>query len=337
MMHSIRGLAAVLLAVADLPEPVQAQADIELSRADRTRIEEASRLVRALPERLWPGWGGTPFDLLLVTESAELFVGSRAPGASFSRRPADPTLGPELWIRPLSLPPNILATFPVGGAPTIVVGTAERTGKSSTAWVLTLMHEHFHQWQYSLPDYYAAVSRLGLARGDTTGGWMLDYPFPYDSAPVQQAMGEVARALGRALALPLAARSGAIADVVARRDTLRARLGPSDERYFEFQLWQEGVARFIELAAARAAAGTGEPPAAFRTLPDHEPYRRAADSALSGLRRSLDRLDLGSQRRVAFYAIGAAMALLLDEAGTDWKDAYLRRPFRLSDLLPDAR
>jgi hypothetical protein len=40
---------------------------------------------------------------------------------------------------------------------------------------------------------------------------------------------------------------------------------------------------------------------------------------------------------VAFYAIGAAMALLLDEAGTDWKDAYLRRPFRLSDLLPDAR
>ena len=77
----------------------------------------------------------------------------------------------------------------------MVVGSAERTGKSSTGWVLTLMHEHFHQWQYSQPDYYPRLNALDLARGDTTGMWALEYAFPYDSVPVQRAVQRLADAL----------------------------------------------------------------------------------------------------------------------------------------------
>jgi hypothetical protein len=221
--------------------------------------------------------------------------------------------------------------------PTIVIGSAERTGKSSTAWVLTALHEHFHQWQYSQPGYYAGVSRLDLARGDTTGQWMLDYPFPYDSAPVQRAMHNLAASLIRALEASPDARAKAFTDAIAARDTLRSSLSDADYRYFEFQLWQEGVARFMEYAAARAAADLGEPSAEFQSLPDYEPYGRAADGATDELSRELERLDLGRDRRVAFYPIGAAMALLLDTTRGDWKQAYVRRPFALAALLSGRR
>jgi len=221
--------------------------------------------------------------------------------------------------------------------PTIVVGPAERTGKSSTAWALTLMHEHFHQWQYSQPDYYSGVARLGLARGDTTGQWMLDYPFPYDSAPVQRAMGSLAAALVRALEAGPAARRSALRAVTESRDRLRRMLAPADGRYFEFQLWQEGTARFIEYAVARAAAQAPAPAAEFRQLPDYQPYSEFAEGALRELRLKLAQLDLGRQRRVAFYPIGAALTLLLDQTRADWKRVYTERPFVLPDLTPIPR
>ncbi|HKT59185.1 MAG TPA: hypothetical protein VJQ46_03995, partial [Gemmatimonadales bacterium] len=159
----------------------------------------------------------------------------------------------------------------------------------------------------------------------------------YDSAPVRRAVRGLAGALIRALAAGPNDRPAAIERVVAARDALRERLSPEDYRYLEFQLWQEGVARFIEYAAALAAAGDEQPPAVFRAVPDYQPYDRAADSALSSLRRELERLDLKRDRRVAFYPIGAAIARLLDAARPGWKEEYARQPFALASLLWAAR
>jgi hypothetical protein len=217
--------------------------------------------------------------------------------------------------------------------PTVVIGAAERTGKSSAGWVLTLLHEQFHQWQYSQRDYYDGVSRLDLAHGDTSGQWMLDYAFPYDSAPVGRAMHGLATALLRALEAPAGSAVTARKDVIHARGNLRRHLSAADYRYLEFQLWQEGVARYIEYAAARAADEAGTPRADFRSLPDYEPYGRAADSLHENLRRELKQLDLARQRRVAFYPVGAAVALLLEKTGPDWKQAYVRQPFALAALL----
>lgn len=338
MRPSIYGLGIVLLGVAAAPASGRAQTVRHLQHADRVRLAEGRHLADQVCGQLWPGWGHTDFQVLLVGDSAEFLVDARRYPGSFTRLGYDAGLGAEVWHRPRRFSPTLLATFPaVGGVPTIVIGSAERTGKSSTAWVMTLLHEHFHQWQYSQPDYYAGVSRLGLARGDTTGRWMLDYPFPYDSAPVQRAMRSLAGTLARALESRPEMRGRALEAVRDNRDALRNLLTASDYRYFEFQLWQEGVARFIEYAVARAAAKAWEPTADFRSLPDYEPYGEAAEGALSDLRLELEQLDLARKRRVAFYPIGAALALLLDETRLDWKQAYTRKPFTLTNLLSGSR
>lgn len=332
-----RGLALLALIAAAIPGagPAAAQAPGPLAHSDRVRLAEVRRLARSIGERLWPGWRQPPLAVLLVTDSAEFLVGHPRPSGDFSPLGYDKSLGQEVWTRPARFSPTLLATFPaVAGVPTIVVGTAERTGRSSTGWVLTLLHEHFHQEQYSRPGYYDGVARLGLARGDTTGRWMLEYPFPYDSLPVQQAMRGLGRALHAVLGLGPNDRARTLSGIARARDALRTALAPDDYRYLEFQLWQEGVARYFEYAVARAAAELGSPSAEFASLPDHEPYVRAAERIRRDLMRELMALEPGRDRRVAFYALGAGLALLLEETRPDWKLDYVRQPFVLAGLVP---
>jgi len=302
--------------------------------ADRVRLAEALRVGDAVRGRLWQGWGATPAPILLVADSVEYLLRHPRPTTEFRSLGWDPLVGAELWARRRVFPPGFLATFPaVGGVATVVVGSADRTGKTSSAWVLTLLHEHFHQWQYTEPDYYPGLAALDLARGDTTGMWALQYPFPYDSAPVRAAVAGLAQALAAALDAAGPAEAGARRAVQAARDHLVALLAPDDRRYLEFQLWQEGVARWVEYAGAGAALRLPAPAAAFQALPDYAPYAETLAQANAALRRELRGLDPGRDRRVVFYPLGAALALLADRSGEDWKRRYAGEKFQLSGIM----
>ena len=310
-----------------------------LPEADRVRIAEAFRIAGQLGDSVWAGWREVPFAVLLVTPSHEFLLRHPRPTPDFALVGRDSLLG-DVYARPRVFLPTLEATFPaVGGVSTVVMGDAERTRKGSSAWVLTLLHEHFHQLQTTRPGYYAAVNALGLARGDTTGMWMLNYAFPYDSAVVQERFSALAAAAASAIEAPPAnPADGAarLAAVAAARDRLRAALPADDYRYLAFQLWQEGVARYTEYALARLAARRYEPTPAFRALPDYRPFadeaRRVRDGIVAGARPS----TLGTAKRVALYPAGAALALLLDDGAPGWRSRYFAHPFSLDAHLPPA-
>lgn len=301
--------------------------------ADRIRVAEAFRLAERIQDSVWPGWSVAPFELLLVTGDRELLLhaGAAPPGWT----PVDPVAGLRgpVWERARVFPPTFLATFPAfGGSPVIIIGRAETTGKRSTAWVLTVLHEHFHQLQMSRAGYFAAVNALDLSAGDTTGMWMLNYPFPYDSAPVARAVTALARELAEAVEHPSDARRVAFWRNYRR---FLNSLGEHDRRYLGFQLWQEGVARYVELRAAEVAAREFIPSTEFGALPDYDTYDTLARRLREGILSELRSADLPAQRRVLFYPFGAGVALLLDQSGTAWKSDYFDWSFLAGAGTPD--
>lgn len=293
---------ALLLAALSVPTGLAAQ---QLSPADSALVVRAGQLEARIADKVWPGWSAAPSQVLLVEDSTEFFIPLPATGA-------------VKWKRPRLFPPTLLATFPaVDGIPTTVVGTPAATRTPGDRWVLTLLHEHFHQLQYSRPDYYDRLKLLDLARGDTTGMWALNYLFPYDSAPIQRGVKRWADALHDALTVRDRPAPSVYADVRQAKEALDSLLSADDRRYLDFQLWQEGVPRWIELAAAR------------------EGNRRhlIADSTLAWQEHrfldDLTKVDLGEWRRVVVYSLGAAQAELLRVQGVDWRQRYFESMFRL--------
>src|SRR5690242_2667924 len=164
----MRNLSAVLL----LTITLFAQTTVkQLPADDAVRIREFYRLAPWIEDQIWPNWSQTPTPLLLVTGDTEFLTHFPAVPNEFKQA------GEDLYARPRKFPANFLATFPAFGPPSvIVVGEPAHTeSKTSTPWLITLMHEHFHQLQYGFAGYHAAVDGLGLSHGDTSGMWMLNY------------------------------------------------------------------------------------------------------------------------------------------------------------------
>jgi hypothetical protein len=99
----------------------------------------------------------------------------------------------------------------------IVIGEPANTeSKTSTPWLFTVMHEHFHQLQNLQPNYFSSLERLGLSRGDRIGMWM-QYPFSYERPEVAQGFREV-----RDLLLACLEEPDAVRFRIRRRNTLTA-------------------------------------------------------------------------------------------------------------------
>ncbi len=314
-------------------------ATFTLREADRVRLAEAFRLADHLGDRVWPGWSAASFAVLLVAPDAEFLMRHPAPSGDFRPLGYDSLLASDVYARHRTFPPNLLAAFPaIAGSdlPTVVVGQVEQTGGSSTSWMLTLLHEHFHQYQTAQADYYERAAALGLSGGDTSGMWMLNYPFPYADPAVQEAFDRFARALVAALnALDSPYAEELLEELTEARDALRARLSPADRRYMAFQLWQEGVARYVELRVAELAADVYTPTGAFAALPGFRPFAEIERELRAGIVADLATMSLGERKRVGFYAAGAALALLLDASEPGWRTRYFERMFDLDGFAQE--
>ncbi len=323
----------ILVTALLLSTTLLAQAPKPLPAADSVRIAEFYRLADQYQDTVWPGWSKIPAPLLLVTSDTEYLTHFPDPPKDFLK------LADDLYARPRQFPPNLLATFPAfGPAAVIVIGEpAATTAKTSTPWLITVMHEHFHQLQYAQPGYYPAVEALGLSKGDTTGTWMLNYPFPYEVPEIADAFAHLRDSLLAALNQVEPAKFDPLAKAYLKeRKQFLAQFLPGDRKYFNFQLWQEGIARYTQIKAAEAAADS-QPSAAFAALPDYTPF---SAYALTGRARTLDELrhiDLAQSKRESFYSFGAAEALLLDRLNPAWKNQYFLHLLTTEPLFPAVR
>ena len=308
--------------------PFPAPSYPQLPAADRIRLAEAFRIAWKYKNKVWENWSKAPFAVLLVTPTGEFLVRHPKPSDEFAPFVYDTILKAGILHRKVRFPENLLATFPaVNGVSTIVVGQPENVSKSSAEWVLALLHEHFHQLQMSQPGYFAEVESLGLAGGDQTGRWMLEYPFPYDSARVNEAFAELGHLLLDGLSAPERELTLKVLAYLEARKRFQERLSINDYKYFSFQLWQEGVARYTEHRMAELVAGTYKPTERFRALLDFTSFRVVADSIKRGILAGLSGLDLQRQRRVGFYYLGAGEALLLDRVNPHWQKQYFKNKF----------
>jgi hypothetical protein len=307
-----------------------------LPDTDRIRLAEAFRLADTLGNRVWPGWDKAPFAVLLVTPEHEFLVRHPRPTPDFTLIGEDLVLKLKAWSRKRTHSTHFLATWPaVGGIPTIVIGQAENTtSRTSTPWVITLLHEHFHQLQYSKPHYQADLARLGLGRGDQTGMWMLNYPFPYAVPEVKNQYSLMASALAAALqASDHADFPQKLAGYLEAKKKFRSLLKPDDYKYLSFQFWQEGIARYTECRLADLAAADYTPTTEFQNLKDYKSFRQTARSIRNGIEKQLISMRLERAKREVVYAFGAAEGLVLDRANPAWSERYFDGSLSLEQLF----
>jgi hypothetical protein len=306
------------------------EAGPQLRADDRIRMRESFRMGEKLGDRIWKGWSKAPFAVLLVTPEYEFLVRHPQPTKDFVSIGYDPLLKSEVYFRKRVFQPTLLATFPaVGGVSTIVIGQPENTeAKTSTRWVVTLFHEHFHQMQDSQPDYYKDAGQLGLARGDETGMWMLNFPFPYEKPEVKEQFSVMSRALSDALHASQGKDfDSKLSIYLAARERFEQLLAADDYKYFSFQLWKEGVARYTEYRIAKEAAARYKPSREFAALKDFTPFADDASQLRQRIISDLSQMSLDRRQRTAFYPFGAAEAMLLDRANPNWAKRYFTEKF----------
>jgi hypothetical protein len=304
--------------------------------ADRIRLAEAFKIAETLGNQVWKDWDTAPFAVLLITPKHEFLIRHPRPSDDFDPIGYDSLLESDVYFRKRTFPTTLLATFPaVGGISTIVIGQAENTlKKTSTPWVVTVLHEHLHQLQNSRPDYYDDVNALNLSRGDKTGMWMLNYPFPYDSLEIGRQLSIMGGLLVRALnAEPASDFSAAVAAYLESRRRLKTMLSRDDFTYFSFQVWQEGIARYTEYRMAGLAGKKFRPSKEFRALKDYEPFEQVAENIKKDMMQELSTMKLSEDGRAAFYPLGAGEGLLLDRTNPKWKDRYFVDKFFIDEYF----
>lgn len=295
---------------------------------DKVRIREAMTISKLYGEKIWKGMNDAPFAIILVTDSVEFLVNHPSPSEDFILLGDDSVLGTKVYYRRVAFNKHFLATFPaVSGLSTIVVGTPENTGTNSTSWIITILHEHFHQYVYTSPGYYVAVNQLGLSSGDQTGMWMLNYPFPYGDSAVVRQYRTYTRALAQTLSTIGADSFGLQFKVyTTERKRLRDLLKPAEYRYFSFQIWQEGIARYTEYKFLELLGGY-TPAKEVASLPDYIPFEKYHEQFYKNQTSWITQWDLSEHQRDCFYALGLGEGLILDRLDPTWRGKYLAEKF----------
>lgn len=304
----------------------------QLRPADQARIMEAKRISYHFGDSIWEGFNDAPFAILLVMDDYEYLIEHSSPPDDFEEFGYDSLIESKIYRRPTQMNKGFLATFPFAGINTVVIGTPENTGLNSTEWIITLLHERFHQYQYSSRGYFKDVNNLNLANGDETGMWQLNYPFPYSDKEVIEKYTNYTQALHEAVyAIGTERWEDAKRGYFQARELFKSALSTDDYKYISFQWYQEGIARYTEYVFLEKLEDN-EPTKEVRELSDFVPFGAYKQSFFEKHLRSVLDLRLEEVGRVTVYDVGFAEALILRESNPGWERNYLEIKFELQKL-----
>lgn len=313
---------------------LNAQQTPQLDMATSLLIKEAFTINQQYCSNLMPGYGNVPFSMVLIQDEFEYLLYHNSPTNDFIKLEYDSLLTTTVYFRERTYPKKLLATFPaVNGINCIVVGTPANTEKTPTDWLITLLHEHFHQYQFSLPNYYDDANNLNLRNGDETGMWMLNYPFSYTDTAVIASYNKYVHALHKAVkSINTTTFNPDYIAYKQARLNFKNSLSEADYKYFSLQVWQEGIARYLEyhiLKLAKNYVVNEKIASQLDYVSLQELFSKKKPLELDYLRKN----KLETDQRTCFYSIGLAEGLLLEHLNPQWMSMYASSRFDIETLL----
>ncbi|MEO8210487.1 MAG: hypothetical protein ABI840_07990 [bacterium] len=302
---------------------------------DKIRLKESIKMYNEIGEMVWKNSNDIPFAIILVTNENEYLINLSNPTDDFKSLGYDSIVTSEVFVRPRQFNKNLLATFPaVNGVSTIVVGLPENTSRPSMDWMVTILHEHFHQLQASKPGHYSDIDALGLRGGDNSGMWMLNYDFPYKEEKVDQQYKILTQSAKKTyLSIDNPDFEINLSNYLDERKKFKELLSKKDYKYFSFQIWQEGLARYSEIKFAEFLKDFYTPSNELMKLNDYVSPDSFYTRILNRLLRRADFQDLANDKRDCFYTLGALEGLILDKVNPQWKDLYFKEKFFIENYF----
>jgi hypothetical protein len=292
---------------------------------------------RTVPQNLARGgpWESVPDDSVdgrpyyrqrLVDESPQAFTIRVGELWAASMTTKDwTTIGMGNEIRD-SLPSAIKVFVPYRLIARIFLGLAMDTD----GYVCGLEHESFHAYQGM-----ASADRLAAAESVLSH---LGRTYPWADPPFKEAWKAELNTLADALSPSQEKRTVDFAHrfLALRRDRRKAfRLDSALVNLERLREWEEGLAKYTELAVWKCAASDTayKPVQALSGDPDFNGYRNF--SGKWAQERATLRLQSHAEE-IRFYYSGMAQAFLIDRLNPEWRKTILQGDVFLEDLLSEA-
>jgi hypothetical protein len=358
-----------LFAVLNGRLPTQSDSIPQLSTADKGRLAEYFHLQQSLGDAVWPGFGQADIPVILYNEEYAFLVGVADPadgwqtvptqkqqGTAWEGVPNDSFAGQpyfrqrlvgdvtpqaftvrvgDQWAASMTamqwmrielanvirrdLPPGVQTVFPYWLMVNVLV-------ESSDHHIALVAHEAFHAFQ-------GVVNEGKLAAAETAVTHAPNYPI--DDPDFQAAWQNELDLLAQAVQADTQDEMAELAaQFLAQRQERRQTLSADQITYEQTREWEEGLAKYVELAIWQQAATTDSYTPVLADDPEFDAYQNFANhwrQEIAQMKRMAS--DDGDGR---FYYSGMAQAFILDQLLPGWKEQALDDGVYLEDLLGTA-
>ena len=332
--------------------PVEGRSEL-LDDVDKARLLESLHLKATLGDQVWQGWGSADIPVIVWNRSYEFLVeyNGEAP-AGWSGVSGHDLDGQEYFRRNADNPQN----FAVRVGDTWAASIANKN--TTDVFLITAFQENL-----PTPVKQVFPYRFLIQPSETQMGGLLHetfHVFKYQNAPGRMEAAESMHGLGDEYELAFESfntewrqEAGLLAEALnaetqnEKADFVRQFLELRDSRREDYKLdndlidyerwleWEEGTAKYIEVAILRLANETAEyqPVPGMNEDPDFKHYQTIGQRWSQELFQLRYQTSPGESR---FYATGMAQAFLLDDLMPDWKEQYWMEAVFLEDLLRQA-